>query len=147
MADKAMSERDKRETLLFMEEVRAGTGPLNAALAVGWSPAQLRRKLKDPEFAELVAEARERRIESIEATLYQMAERGHFKAIQMVLYNERADRWKDVRHINVATRSELDVGVVVSVKQAALELLRERGVAGLQPAPAAIEASVVDVDA
>ena len=63
----------------------------------------------------------------------------------MVLFNERGDRWKDVRHIEVTRNETLDVGVVVSVKQSALELLREQGVGALQPE--AIEVSSRDADA
>jgi hypothetical protein len=132
--DSPMTDREMREVECFIESVRGGTGPLNAAIEVGWTPAALKRRMKDPEFVELVELARERRLESIETTLYQMAERGHFKAIQMVLYNERAHRWKDVRHLSVTRSETLDVGIVVSVKEAAKQLLREHGVASAQPA-------------
>lgn len=138
MADKAMTDRETRELDRFLELVRTGVGKLNAAIEVGWSPAKLRRLEKDDEFVELLAICKERRLEGYEQTLHELADRGHFRALQMVLFNERGDRWKDVRHIEVTRHDTLDVGVVVSVKQSALELLRERGVGALQPA--AIEA-------
>jgi hypothetical protein len=139
-----LTEKEKGETLMFLEDVRTGTGPINAGVAVGWSPAKVRRFLNDPEFAELVSTAKEQLHEDIEATVYRLAKGGHIKAAQMVLYNERSERWKDVRHINVQQHSTLDIGVVESVKTAARELLREQGVAALQQKPAAIEATAVE---
>lgn len=133
VAEKKMSDKDIREIDAFLEDVRCGTGPTNAAIAVGWSPAKLRRLQNDPEFVELLNVARERRLESYEKTLHDLAEAGHFRALQMVLYNLRGETWKDVRHIQVTSNSQLDVGVVVSVKQSVAELIRENGVAALQP--------------
>jgi len=143
VTEKLMSDREIQELELFLEDVRCGTGPMNAAIAVGWSPAKLRRMQKDPEFIELLDVARERRLEGYEKTLHDLADRGHFRALQMVLFNERSERWKDVRHIQMTTNEQLDVGVVISVKQSALELLRENGVAALQPANV-IDVNVVD---
>jgi len=141
--EREMTEREKRDTFTFLEDIRTGTGPLNAGIAVGWSPAKIKRLMRDESFAEMVDVARERMHESIEKTLYQLAEGGHIKAIQMVLYNERADKWKDVRHISVEQHSTLDIGVVESVKTAARELLKENGVAALQQ-QSAIETSAVE---
>ena len=143
VTEKLMSDREIQELEDFLEDVRCGTGPINAAIATGWSPAKLRRLQKDPEFIELLDVARERRLEGYEKTLHDLADRGHFRALQMVLFNERSERWKDVRHIQMTTNETLDVGVVISVKQSALELLRENGVAALQPANV-IDVNVVD---
>jgi len=140
---KHMSDKDIRETEAFLEAVRCGTGPTNAAIAVGWSPAKLRRLQSDPEFAELLNIARERRLESYEETLHGLAVAGHFRALQMVLFNERSERWKDVRHIQVSRNDTLDVGVVVSVKNSVLELLQQHGVEAFQPGGAL---DVVDVE-
>ena len=139
-----LTDREARDIQVFLEDVRTGTGPLNAGIAVGWSPAKVRRLLNDEEFSELYHTAKERLHETIEKTLYQMAQAGHVKAMQMVLYNERSDRWKDVRHIQVEQHSTLDIGVVESVKVAARELLREQGVAALQAPRQAIEAQAVE---
>ena len=148
MAEKPMSDKDTWELEMFLEEVRNGTGPLNAAIAVGWSPAKLRRLQKDEEFVELLDICKERRLEGYEKTLHDLADKGHFRALQMVLFNERSDKWKDVRHIEVERHDTLDVGVVVSVKQSALELLREQGVSALQPsAPEAIDVTSHVADA
>lgn len=136
---KTLSDREAKDTFTFLEDIRVGTGPLNAGLAVGWSPAKVRRLLKDAEFVELMNAASEMRLESVEKTLWQLADRGHFKAIQMVLFNKRPDAWRDIKHIQVDKRETLEVGVVVSVKAAALELLREQGVDAFQPEQTAIE--------
>jgi hypothetical protein len=140
MSNNLMTEREIRDLEAFCEEVRCGTGPLNAAIAVGWSPAKLRRMQKDPEFVELINVSKERLLESHERTLNDLAAGGHFKALQMILFNERSERWKDVRHIQTSISETLDVGVVISVKQSVAELLRENGVAALQPG------GVMDVD-
>jgi hypothetical protein len=132
MADAEMTDRELRELHSFLDEVRLGTGPLNAAIAVGWSPAKLKRLQADAEFRELLEVARERRLESYEKTLHDLASAGHFKALQMILYNERSERWRDVRHIATTHSEQLEVGVVLSVKQSVVELLRENGVAALQ---------------
>lgn len=144
MPVKDLSDREIRELNVFLEDIRSGTGPLNAGLAVGWSPAKIRRFMNDEEISEMCHVAKERLHESIEKTLYQLAQGGHVKAIQMVLYNERSERWKDVRHINVEQHATLDIGVVESVKTAARELLREQGVAAFQRPMAAIEATAVE---
>lgn len=140
---KAMTDKEIRELEQFLEDVRLGTGPTNAAIAVGWSPAKLRRLQQDPEFVELLSIARERRLESYEKVLHDLAANGHFRALQMVLFNERSERWKDVRHIQVTRNDTLDVGVVVSVKNSVLELLQQHGVEAFQPGGAL---DVVDVE-
>lgn len=127
-----MTPREMRDTTRFLESIRMGVGPLNAAIAIGWTPSKLKKLMGDPEFAELVSVSVERRLESSEQVLYELAQGGHFKALQMVLYNERSSKWRDLRHIEVQQATTLDVGVVVSVKASVLELLREQGVAALQ---------------
>lgn len=138
-----MTPRETRELNAFLEALRCGVGPTNAGIAQGWSPAKLRRILRDPETAELVAIAREQRLEGYEETLHNLAVGGHFKALQMVLFNERSERWKDVRHIQMTANTQLDVGVVVSVKQSVAELIRENGVGALQAGGAL---DVIDVE-
>jgi hypothetical protein len=129
---KPMSDKEMAELGEFLTSIQDGTGLLNSAIAVGWSPAKLRRLQKDTEFTEMVDVARECRLEGYEKTLHDLAAGGHFRALQMVLFNERSERWKDVRHIQMTQSTQLDVGIVVSVKQSALELLREAGVDALQ---------------
>lgn len=139
-----MTDKERRELTRFLELIRSGAGPLNAGVEVGWSPAKVRRLQADPSMVELIDIARDRQLESIEETLNRMAKDGHFKAIQMVLFNRRPERWRDIKHISVEQHGTLDIGVVHSVKQAALELLRDRGVQALQPA--AVQREIIEAE-
>lgn len=132
----------------FFERVLQGCGPLNAAVEVGWSPAELNRKMGDADFAEMLAVIQERRIESVEEAVWAKAREGIRWAAQMVVYNHRSEQWKDVRHIRTERSGELDPGVVASVKQAMLEMMRGDldSISTMQPTPKAIEAVVIDVD-
>ncbi len=116
----------------FLELVASGVRPLRAGIEVGWSPHKTRRELKDPDFAELVSLAEDQLIEDIEATLFAQAKRGNMTAIQMVLYNKRPDEWRDVKRIEIQHDTKVQIGVIHSVKAAAAELLREKGVAAVQ---------------
>jgi hypothetical protein len=142
-------EKQAAQHTRFFERVLEGCGPLNAAIEVGWSPAELRRKMADPEFADTVNIVLERRLEGVEETIWAKAREGVRWAAQMVVYNHRAESWKDVRHIRTEHSTALDPGVVTSVKQAMLEMLRGDvdSIAAMQPPMEAIEATAVDVGA
>lgn len=133
----------------FFERVQEGCGPLNAAIEVGWSPARLNALMRDDDFAELLGIARERLLEDLEEVVVRKARDGNVKCLQMVLYNQRSEKWKDVRHIKMERSGALDPSTVTSVKQALIEVLRGSGdaVALMQPAPKMIEATAVEVDA
>lgn len=141
-------EKQAAQHTRFFERVLEGCGPLNAAIEVGWSPSELNRKMKEPEFAETVNIVLERRLEGVEETIWAKAREGVRWAAQMVVYNHRSERWKDVRHIRTERSGELDPGVVLSVKQAMLEMMRGDlgSIADMQPQYEAIEAKVIDVD-
>lgn len=128
--------REIVQTDKFLERIREGCGQLNAAIEVGWTPAGLRQRMKDPEFFDLVQMSEERSLEDVEEVLHRKAKDGNIRALQMVLYNRRGHRWKDVRHIKVERKDALDPGVVLSVKAALAESLRSGSlaVAELQPA-------------
>lgn len=130
----------------FLELVATGVSPLNAGIQVGWSPAQTKRHLKDTDFKELIQEACERADATIEETLYAIAARGNLGAIQMWLFNRKPQEWRDVKRIEVKTSHTVQIGVVESVKQGALELLREQGVSALQALNAGdvIDAEIVE---
>lgn len=130
------------EAELFLEFLKDGTPPLHAAIEVGWSPAKLRKMMSDPDFAALCAEAEDHQDETIEQALFRQAEKGNMAAIQMWLYNRQPDRWRDTKRIEVKTETTIQVGIVASVKEAAIALLREHGVGELQAA--VIDAEVVD---
>jgi len=135
--------REIEECTRFLELVRMGVGPLNAGLEVGWSPAKTRRMLKQQEFGDLVADANDQLDENIQAALARAAQNGNMTAIQMWLYNRRPEEWRDVKRIEVHNQTEVSIGIVASVKQAAAELLREHGPKALQPG-GVIDAEVVD---
>lgn len=134
---------------VFFERVQEGCGPLNAAIEVGWTPAKLNQLMRDDEFAELLGIARERLLEDLEEVVVRKAREGNVKCLQMVLYNQRSEKWKDVRHIKMERSGALDTATVVSVKAALIDVLRNSGdaVALMQPAPKVIEATAVEVDA
>ena len=140
-------EKQAAQHTCFFERVLEGCGPLNAAIEVGWSPSELKRKMNDPEFAETVNIVLERRLEGVEETIWAKAREGVRWAAQMVVYNHRSESWKDVRHIRTEHTTSLDPGVVTSVKQAMLEMLRGDvdSIAAMQPQMEAIEATAVDV--
>lgn len=128
-----LTRRDTRAFNRWIDEVASGVGPLNAGAAVGWSPAKVKRLLADPEVAEMVTFLEERKDETAEQGMYELVKMRHFQAIQWWLLNRRQDRWKDTKRIVVDHEHHIDGNVVVSVKHAALELIREAGVAALQP--------------
>ena len=149
MATAALTRAEEKQAAQhtrFFERVLEGCGPLNAAIEVGWSPSELNRKMKDPEVSDTVGIILERRLEGVEETIWAKAREGVRWAAQMVVYNHRSERWKDVRHIRTEVSSQLDPATVVSVKQAMLEVLRGDigSIAAMQPQ--AIEVTAVDVD-
>ena len=127
---------------LFIELVASGVSLQNAALQAGWTPRQLKRELADKDFLELVDAAEERLIGSVEETLVAVARRGNVAAISMFLLNRAPDRWRDIKRIEIKNDVSVSLGMVASVKQGALELLREQGVAALQQ----IEAPIIDAE-
>jgi len=143
---KELSEREAEQHQQFFDLLRSGVRPIHAAVEVGWSPAKLKRLMKDREFVELMDMAEEMLDETVEESLYQSALKGNFRAQQMWLLNRQRAKWRDVRHIEVNSRERLEVGVVLGVKQAAAELLRSEGVQALQPGGELdiVDAEVVD---
>lgn len=128
-----MSEFDEMVTKeQFLELVALGAHPVNAGVAVGWSPYKTKQVLKDPEFVELLAGARDRADATIEEALYVKAAQGNIAAIQMWLFNRRPEEWRDVKRIEIKSDHQVSIGVVQSVKQGVLELLREQGVGAMQ---------------
>ena len=117
---------------LFVELVAGGVAPINAGIQVGWTPRQLKRELADRDFKELVDAASERLIGSVEETLVAVAKRGNVAAITLFLFNRAPDRWRDVKRIEIKNDLTVSLGMVASVKQGALELLRENGVEAIQ---------------
>ena len=121
------------EKELFLEKLVQGFEPLNAGLSIGWSPAHTKRVTTDPDMISLIATVRDIHDGDVRRSLLLQTMAGNMTAIQMWLYNRRPDEWKDTKRIVVERSEKISIELVHSVKQSALELLREAGVAALQP--------------
>lgn len=117
----------------FLELVADGTPEILAAYQVGWTRKKLRLYMQDPVWREMVEFANDQMLDSVEKAMVQAAKKGNLGAMQMVLYNRRPDRWRDLRRIEVKQDVTVTTVEVNAAKQAALELLREHGIASLQP--------------
>lgn len=123
----------------FFQLVIGGSSRLTAALALGWTPLQLRRYEEEPAFREMMADAEEGFLDDVESAVKQQALRGTRWAAEMVLYNRRPDRWRPpahkiaVEHTNIATLEVVhtaagalrevmaDAGAVEKLQQRAIE--------------------------
>lgn len=133
----------------FLHLLAQGEGRLNAAVIVGWTPAQMERWMRDDEFAKLVYEVEERKTENVEKVLYEKATGGHMDAIKMFLFNRKPERWSDRKHVDIAGHVEVEHGMVVAVKEAVHGLLGEHMAAGsiaaLQPG-GALDDEITDAE-
>lgn len=116
----------------FLNLVSQGTPEVNAALEVGWTPRELKHRMADPDFEELVRSSMDIADGRIEEVLYEQARRGNFQAIQMWLYNRQKGRWRDVKKIEIDQTVTHNIALVATVKQAALAMLAEQGPMQLQ---------------
>ena len=124
---------------------REGCGQMNAAEAVGWTPAKLKKLLKDPEFLELDRIMQVRLLETIEEKEYELARRGNQRAIEMVLFCKAADRgWHPpTQKVSIERNDTVRIEMVNSTVAALKEALALPGaVAALQQG--AIEATAHD---
>lgn len=145
------TERDAAKFEVWADALARGIGPLEAGAQVNWSPAKVRRLLADPDIANFIVDIEDMKDERIEHRLFQGADAGNATLILAWLYNRRPDRWKDVKRIVTETHVTADYTVVVNMREALGGMLRENGVAALQPGGALdeiIDAEVVsDSDA
>jgi hypothetical protein len=123
-------------TVTLLDEVDH-QGELTAALAVGWTPRQLSRLKRDPDFCALVNEVNTRRIENVERKVWKLADRGVRWAAELTLFCHAADRgWRPPAQRHEVNHSgQVDHVLVASVKEAVRESLGTRSVAELQAAP------------
>src|SRR3954470_11349202 len=130
----------------FIEQIACGVAPVNAGIAVGWSPAHVRKLMKDEEFLDIIRGAQERANGTVEESLFNRAVAGNVAAMQMWLFNREPDRWRDIKRIEVRSEHRVTVAAVESVKSGVLELLREQGVGAMQALNSGeiIDAEVVD---
>jgi hypothetical protein len=145
----AVATIDPQEQQDFFEYLQAGVGAMNAAVAVGWTPRQLRRMLSDDEFSEMVDAVRERRIEGYEHALHEKAMAGNMVALQMVLYCQASDRgWRPpATRVALNRTTKVEVSLTTSVVEAARQVMATSDVAALQPGGALddiVDAEIVD---
>lgn len=125
-------ERELAASEKFLERVAQGCPEMNAALEVNWTPRKLKQKMADKDFAQLVEYSKEVADGAIEQTLYALAQRGNFQAIQLWLYNRQSTKWRDVKRIEIHQDTSVSVTVVNGAVEAAKRLLVEQGPASVQ---------------
>jgi hypothetical protein len=136
----------------YLEYVRGGYGELNAGIAVGWSPAETKKRLRVPSFRQLVSEVQESRIETVEQRVYEEAskKRPARWAVEFVLLSHARDRgWAPAtQKIEVNRNVVVDVSLRAAVVEAAKELMTAADPAALQPGGAldVIDTTATDAD-
>ncbi len=144
------------EELEYLNLISTGVPPMHAAYQVGWTPAKLRRLMRDRTFATAVSEAEQMRDESIEEALFNMAHglrvkseddetyvvAPDFRAVQWWLSHRRPEQWWDSK----GGPQNTTITVSVEVK----DLARETILATLTGDPDAIRAlqpgGIIDVE-
>jgi hypothetical protein len=140
----AMSAREVAERNRFLDLVFSGKAAIPAGLTTGWSLLHTRKVMQDPMIAEILTAIESIKDDTMESAVYGMGLAGNFQAAQWWLLNRRGAVWKDTKRVVVDSTERISIEVVHSVKRGALELLREHGVAALQPGGALDQ--VIDVD-
>jgi len=131
--DDAMALAETADVEAFLDSIANGVPELLAGIEVGWTPMQTRRRLKDPEFRQLVDIYMDLSIDKIEQALHELAVSKHLGAIQMVLHNRRSDKWRDTRRIEVRTEHTVAPELAAAARDVILATLRQGGVQALQP--------------
>lgn len=126
----------------FVERVARGFGVYMAGLAVGWSEAQIRQVMNEPEMVDIVNVVQEFHNDTVEYAILRSAQAGNVMAQKMYALAKMPERgWVEKRTHVIEGQARVDV--VHSVKQALQEHLRQPGAIDALHA-AAIEAKVVD---
>lgn len=132
----------------FLEYIRFGYGPLNAGIAVGWTPADTRRRMKDTEFVSLVSTAREQRTETIEQRVYELAQKSNPSrwAVEMALFCQASDRgWRPpTQRLDVNRNTKVEHTVVLSTVEAVRQLVAANDIAALQPGMGTLDDDIVE---
>lgn len=127
----ALSETEQIEEWLTL--IREGTPPVLAGYEVGWLPAKTNKYLADPSIAELVEAAGDLSVDAIERVLFAKANAGNMTAIQLVLFNRRPERWRDVKRVEINGNLRITADEAASQAAIVLEMLRNGDVSALQP--------------
>jgi hypothetical protein len=117
----------------FLEDIRRGVGPKNAAVAAGWTIKQLRELEGNPQFQEAMEVAKDQLIESVETEAFRLALSGNVPMITMILYNKGRDRgWAPpTQRVAVQHGGSVKVEAIQATKAALRELMAENGATAL----------------
>lgn len=121
------------EITQFLEKMLDGWGPFTAGQSIRWSPRKITQMMARPDIRELVEVVQGAKDESIERAFYRTGLAGNVTAQLAWLYNRKPHMWKDTKRVVVERSEQISIEVVHSVKQAALEMIREHGARALQP--------------
>ena len=150
MTDLAPAEqRLEDERLKFCALVKQGVPEMEAAVSVGWTRVKLKRELRDPTFAELVAVSELQRDGAVEKIAYEMATiRRDKDMVKWWLNNRQPDRWADRRQVDISGSVQVPVHITLGVRDGIRALLEDdpAQIAALMPGGAldVIEATVVE---
>lgn len=118
----------------FLEKMLDGWGPVTAGQSIGWSPRRTQAVMSRPDVKELISVVQDSKDESIERAFYRTGLSGNVTAQLAWLYNRKPHLWRDTKRVVVSHDDvKISVEVIHSVKQAALEMIREHGARALQP--------------
>lgn len=127
----ALNETEQIEEWLGL--IREGTPPELAGYEVGWLPAKTRRYMADPSIAELVESAGDLAVDGIERVLFAKGMAGNMTAIQLILFNRRPERWRDVKRVEINGNLRITADEAASQAAIVLEMLRNGDISALQP--------------
>lgn len=133
----------------FLSLVQQNVSPLDAAIQVGWTPREFRRKMSDREFNTLVMEADQVSVARVETKVQQLAEQGVPWAAQLVLYNKAPEKWSDRKRVDVGNVTQVNTVIIETSKEALRALLREDPVGmarALAPGGALDDKDVIDAE-
>jgi hypothetical protein len=106
----------------FVERVARGYGTFYAGLAVGWSPAQIKRVETEPEMVEIVNTLAEFHNDTVEYAILRNAQAGNAQAQRMWALAKMPERgWVEKKTHVIEGKAKLDV--VHSVKEALREAI------------------------
>lgn len=132
------------ETITFFEQLAQDYGPMEIGLALGWSPAKVKRFTTDPTRAELIEMIAEAQNESVERGIIRAARAGNSTAMKLWAFNKMSHRgWQDRRQISFTGQSQHEI--VFSVKEALGEKMGEIAQGGPE-AIAALQAAFLEPD-
>jgi len=144
----AEDEPEMVASIRFIELRVSGVEPAAAALEVGWSLRELRKRQADPYYADVLNEVLQQQNESVVNVMYRKALGGNTECMKLWLYNRASNDWKDVRRIVDERHDDPVEHFAASVTAGILEAVRQLGPRDMQNALAsgqqAIEATVSD---